>query len=83
MFNFVITNAPMQMHHLHEETPLWKQEVEWSPRHFYQVIPEAPVYLLDPYKAPRLRKWLVLNTVAFHLQMGATPVLLIPMVLPV
>jgi hypothetical protein len=64
-----------------ERTPLWLQEVETSSTaNRYVVIPESnkdnPV---DPYTAPHLLKWLVLNSVLFHIQMGATPVMLIPM----
>ena len=64
-----------------DTTPLWKREVEDSGggQGYYVVIPETPEHLRDPYLAPHLRKWLVLNSILLHLQMGATPVLLIPM----
>lgn len=64
-----------------EKTPLWLQEIEpSSSTNHYVVIPESnkdnPV---DPYTAPHLLPFLVLNSILFHLQMGATPVMLIPM----
>ena len=61
-------------------TPLWKLEVEREAKSgYYVVIPDSFERLRDPFVAPYLRKWLVLNSVLMHLQMGATPVLLYPL----
>jgi MFS family permease len=61
-------------------TPLWKLEVEREAKSgYYVVIPDSFERLRDPFVAPHLRKWLVLNSVLLHLQMGATPVLLYPL----
>jgi hypothetical protein len=60
----------------------WREGVEQhesSAHPYYVVIPQDEDFNRDPHLAVHLRKWLLSVSVLLHLQIGATPILLIPL----